>query len=177
MNRRTPIIREATRADIPALAELHVRRWRETYEAIAGHPLPDAPTYALREAQWRKAFDDPDSGVFVFLVEDDDRVVGFASGRPFDSAEFPGELSKIYLDEAYMRRGLGRRLFGHVARRFLERGIGAMTLYADGRNPACRFFEWLGGERVNDASEGDAWYGWRDLEALAAACPIEPEVA
>ena len=167
------IIREATAADVTPLADLHVRTWRATYEAIEGRELPDAPNVAIRSWQWRKVFDEYDGSTFVFLVEEDERLVGFASGRPFDSPDFPGELSKIYLEQPFQGRGLGRTLFGYVARRFLEQGIGAMTLYADARNPACRFFEKLGGEVVSKPTPEDVWYGWRDLRMRAAAPPLD----
>ena len=43
-------IREATAADIPALARLHVTTWNDTYPGVRS-----PPTYELRERQWREA--------------------------------------------------------------------------------------------------------------------------
>jgi ribosomal protein S18 acetylase RimI-like enzyme len=42
------------------------------------------------------------------------------------------------------RLGLGRRLFGHVARRFLACAIDTMMLFSRAENPSCGFFEALG---------------------------------
>lgn len=50
-------------------------------------------------------------------------LVGFAKGTLYDHSDQPGffgELNKIYLLREHQRRGLGRRLVGHVARRFLR---------------------------------------------------------
>jgi len=41
----------------------------------------------------------------------------------------------------YQRQGLGRRLVGHVARRFLGQGIGSMVLFGEARNPSCAFWD------------------------------------
>ena len=46
------VIREATAADIPALAQLHVTTWNATYAPM----LMNGPPVAVREYQWREAF-------------------------------------------------------------------------------------------------------------------------
>jgi len=49
-----------------------------------------------------------------------------------------------------------------------------MVLFAEPDNPSCRFYEALGGERLLDAKgELHGAYGWRDLQSLAAICPVE----
>jgi ribosomal protein S18 acetylase RimI-like enzyme len=167
------IIREATAADIPALADLHVRTWNATYPN-----MEKKPTYEIRERQWRKSFEVTDGSWFCFVVEGQDGdLVGFAKGTPYqhhDLPDFAGELSKIYLLGEYHRQGLGRRLIGHVARRFLSQGVTSMLLFADADNPSCRFYEALGAERLLDkADRFHGGYGWRDLRSLAAICPVE----
>jgi ribosomal protein S18 acetylase RimI-like enzyme len=171
------IIRDATSADIPALAHLHVKTWRATYEGILSEQQLNGPTYEIRERQWREAFKATDGSVFCFVVEDQNgELVGFAKGTPYNGGlpGFSGELSKIYLLREYQRQGWGRRLVGHVACRFLSQGVSSMVLFAEPRNPSCRFFEALGAERLlSDTGEFHGGYGWRDLLSLAAVCPIE----
>jgi ribosomal protein S18 acetylase RimI-like enzyme len=167
------IIREATAADIPALAALHVKTWNATYPDVE-----KKPTYEIRERQWRQAFAVTDGSVFSFVVEGPNGVlVGFAKGTPYshpDLPDFAGQLSKIYLLREYQRQGFGRRLVGHVVRRFLSQGISSMVLFADADNPSCRFYEALGAERLlDDAGNFHGGYGWRDLRRLASICPIE----
>jgi len=163
------IIREATADDIPALAQLHVTTWNATYTpmGMTGPPL------AVRAQQWREAFAKMDGSWFCFVVENASReLVGFAKGRLSDHPEYGGELNKIYLLHAYQRQGLGRRLVGHVARRFLEQGITSMWLFGDARNPSR--FAWLALEAARtDDDPGNGNYGWRDLQRLAAICPID----
>jgi hypothetical protein len=58
------VIRDATPADIPALARLHVTAWNAAYAVTSG------PTVALRERQWRETFAKPSGNWFVLLVVD-----------------------------------------------------------------------------------------------------------
>lgn len=168
------IFREATAADIPALARLHVTAWTATYP---GFRLP--PTYELRERQWREAFAMTDGSWFCFVIENQrGELVGFAKGMRYnhpDQPDYAGELNKIYLLAEYQRLGLGRRLVGHVARRFLVQGISTMLLFGDAGNPSYRFFEALGAERLRDPNGKVSYgnYGWRDLQTLALNCPID----
>src|SRR5688500_10428444 len=114
-------IREATPADMPALVPLHLKTWRATYDSILSEEALNGPTYEIRERQWRNNFETTDGSWFCFVVEDNDtgELIGFAVGRPADHPEFAGELNKIYLLAEYQRQGLGRRLVGHITRRFL----------------------------------------------------------
>jgi L-amino acid N-acyltransferase YncA len=171
---KTVAIREATAADVPALASLHVKVFNETHAPL----LRDGPTYEVREYQWRQAFQAVDASWFCFVIEGPDgELIGFAKGQRYahpDQPDFAGELNKIYLLRAYHRRGLGRRLLGHVARRFLSQDISSMLLFGDAKNPSNRFYETLGADRLFAANgEFHGGYGWRDLRRLASLCPAE----
>jgi hypothetical protein len=49
-----------------------------------------------------------------------------------------------------------------------------MLLFGDAANPSNGFYEALGAERlITQKGEFHGGYGWRDLGALAAKCPIE----
>ena len=161
-------IREATVADLPALVPLHLKTWRDTYEGLLSEKDLNGPTYEIRERQWRSNFEIKDGSWFCFVVEDGDgQIVGFAVGRPSDHPDFAGELNKIYLLQEYQRQGLGSSLVGHVVRRFLSQGITSMWVYADGRNPSCRFYEALGGQKL-DADPALGNYGWPDIRMCRA---------
>jgi L-amino acid N-acyltransferase YncA len=171
---KTVIIREATSADVPALARLHVTTFNETHAPV----LMNGPTYEVREYQWRQAFQSADGGWFCFVIEDPNgELIGFAKGQRYahrDQPDFAGELNKIYLLREYHRRGLGRLLLGHVARRFLSQGISSMLLFGDARNPSNLFYEALGADKLFAANgEFHGGYGWRDLRRLASSCPAE----
>lgn len=163
-------IREPTENDIAALARLHVETWRATYQDLRLFGKVSAPSYQIREAQWREAFARSDGRWFCYVTErPDGALVGFAKGVCGEAGR--GELSKIYLLREYQRVGLGRRLITMVARRFLNEGIRSMSAYVDPVNPSCGFFETLGGSwlREPDGKINYSWYVWTDLGPLAAA--------
>ena len=163
------VIRDATADDVPALARLHVATFRETHGG--------GPTVEIRERQWREIFAKADGSWFCLLVtRPNGELVGFAKGQPYtdELPGFAGELNKIYLLRECQRKGLGRRLLGDVARRFLAQGITSMLLFGEARNPSNGFYERLGAERLlADNGEFHGGYGWRDLQALAERCPIK----
>jgi GNAT superfamily N-acetyltransferase len=162
-------IREATAADIPELAQLHVTTWNATYAPM----LVNGPSVEVRAQQWHRTFATMDGSWFCFVVENArGELVGFATGRRSDNPEYGGELNKIYLLRDYQRLGLGRRLIGQVARRFLSQGITSMWLFGDARNPSSRAWLALGAVKTDD-DPGNGNYGWRDLARLAEICPID----
>jgi ribosomal protein S18 acetylase RimI-like enzyme len=154
-------VRDAVAADIPALAELHVTTWNATYRTSRG------PSVATRARQWTEVFGRMPRRDFVVVLEDrDGRLIGFAAGTPAHG-EFAGQLSKLYLRWEYHGLGLGRRLMREAARRFLERGIGSVMLFAERSNPTIGFYDRMGGERLLD-ERGlfTGAYGWRDVRTL-----------
>lgn len=163
------VIREATAEDIPALVRLHVTTWNSTYAPM----LMKGPPVEVRVHQWREAFASMDGSWFCFVVENaKGELVGFAKGTRSDHPEYAGELNKIYLLREYQRLGVGRRLVGHVARRFLSQGITSMWLFGDARNPSANVWRALGAVKTDD-DPGNGSYGWWDLRRLAEICPID----
>jgi L-amino acid N-acyltransferase YncA len=166
----TVSVRDMTAADVPAVAALHVATFNETHTVNN-----NGPSFALREQQWRSAFENHDGTWFGVVIEaEHGELIGFAKGRPHDGGVpgYAGELNKIYLLRRYHRRGLGRRLLAEVARRFLARGVDSMLLFGDPRSPSNRFYEAMGAERILAAKSGEfhGSYGWQDLRALLERC-------
>ena len=169
----TIVLREARESDIPGLADLHVRTFRETH---GGGPNVDT-----RQQQWRAKFM---SGQLLFLVVLEDQageLVGFASGERHGDAElsaYGGELNKIYLLRKYQRQGHALRLLCAAAGRFLRRGVTSMLLFGDARSRSNGFYEAMGGERLYaPTGEFHGGYGWPDLARLLSLCGGAPPPA
>lgn len=168
-------IREATPDDAASIARVHVESSRATYGGLLPEGMPSGMTYEKRLAQWSVALGGGGGGEFVFVAEAGGAVVGFASGGPWreGDAAFGGELYTVYLLPEQQRRGAGRGLFRAVAERLARLGFRSMALWVLEENPACRFYEALGGARVREEEierGGRALkkvaYGWADIEAL-----------
>jgi len=159
--------RDATVNDVPKLGELHAKTWAETYTN------GKSPNTQLRQYQWQKSFTKENDGSWfcILVVSKENEFVGFAKGKIYkddDSPELRGELNKIYLLNDYQRLGLGTKLIGKVARRFLTMGINDMILFGMPGNPSCYFHEAMGGERIySGKGTFDGCYRWRELKKLA----------
>jgi GNAT superfamily N-acetyltransferase len=142
-------VRAAAPGDVAGIARVHVDGWRETYPGLLPGFVLDALSYAERERQWADAL--AAGGSCLFVAEAQGHIVGFAAGGPNreDRAdEYPGELWAIYLLREQQGRGLGRALFEAVRAWLRERELEPFLLWAVADNPACGFYERLGGTRI-----------------------------
>ena len=156
-------LRRAVPGDARAIAEVHVRAWRETYAGLVPQAVLDALDVAEREALWRSVIPRADRRVAV--AEADGRVVGFACAGPGREAHagHPGEVMALYVLRAHHGKGLGRALFEDA---LAWLGTPAY-LWVLRENPTRGFYARMGGrvlaERVDDvggASLPEVAYGF-----------------
>lgn len=169
-------IRAATVEDAPALAQVHVTSWRETYRGLVPDDYLASLSVAERTERWRGRLSGADPGAFTLVAEDNNgRIVGFATGGPERGGDpvYTGELYAIYLLQAAQRAGLGRRLVQAVVERLLARGHTAMLVWTLAANPSRGFYERLGGQPIRSttitiggADLEDVAYGWLDITGL-----------
>ena len=168
------VLRDASIADLRPLAELHVRTFNETHLG----PFGTGPTVATREWQWRDKLSEIDATHFVLVLETPARqLVGFIWCHPTtDNPTWAARLNKIYLLREYQRWGLGTRMVAAAVDRLLQNELTSMALFTETDNePACNFYERLGGERqLDERGEFGGMYGWRDLRQLKAAISSLP---
>ena len=171
-------IREAQVADARAIAEIHVAVWRTTYRGIVPGDYLAALSVDDREQRWAAILAGDLGRTCAFVAEDDGRrVVGFADGGPRREGDpaYAGELYAIYILDDHQGQGIGRRLVSAVARRLSELGMPSMLIWALAVNPACRFYEALGGQlierkpiEIGGATLEEVAYGWPDTRPLYA---------
>ncbi|MDQ3929093.1 MAG: GNAT family N-acetyltransferase [Chloroflexota bacterium] len=170
------VIREATPADAPGIAKVHVDSWRTTYRGILPDDFLAGLSYEARERYWAGAIGNPDYRGFLYVAEDGPgNIVGFAAGGPPQTEEttYEGELYVIYVLEGYQGRGIGRKLVSAVVSRLNETGIHSMLVWVISSNPFRRFYEVLGGEKVYEKEFQlggvmlTEWgYGWMDTRSM-----------
>ena len=168
-------VREARLEDAEAIARVHVGSWKTTYPGL----VPQAHLDALRVedgiVRWRERLDG--HGPLTLVAEDEAGVFGFASGgamlHPVDG--FDGELAAIYLLASHQRRGAGAKLVREMARGLRDQGFRSMVVWALRENPACGFYERMGGVRVAEQpieigglTLPEVAFGWREIETLIA---------
>ncbi|HWE72727.1 MAG TPA: GNAT family N-acetyltransferase [Stellaceae bacterium] len=172
-------IRLARPEDAPAIARVHVAVWNSTYRGLIDDALIDEATVEQREAMWTDILTAYTETHPVLVAEDFGiGICGFGNAGPLrgeDVLGYSGEFKTLYLLPAYQRRGFGRALLTRLAAELLKRGHDSALAWVLASNPACGFYEAMGGvicaQRVADEEEGeshaDLAYGWSDLAALA----------
>jgi len=173
-------IRLARPEDAPAIARVHVAVWHTTYRGLIADALIDEVTLDQREAMWGDILTAYTDTHPVLVAEDFGiGICGFGNAGPLRGEGvqgFSGEFKTLYLLPAYQRRGIGRTMLCRLAALLVERGHDAALAWVLASNPACGFYEAMGGvlcaQRVaDDEDEGDSpadlAYGWSDLAALA----------
>lgn len=169
------MIRPADARDADQIADVIIRTWRTTYTGI----VPDAYIKSMSSSEiaqaWRDRFLDADYGVtrLTLVAEDEPSgVFGFISGGPERTGDpdFSCEVYAIYLLQSQQGVGTGAKLFGELARWLHTRGHQSMLVWALAANPACGFYETMGGmrsrERTHDiggVSLPEVGFGWRSL--------------
>jgi ribosomal protein S18 acetylase RimI-like enzyme len=102
------------------------------------------------------------------------RVVGFAYGRVHRRAEFlprcVGEISMVYVEEGFRRRGIGSLLVGELCRFFGSESVEEVTIrYVMGNDEAELFWKSLGFKPVLQTANASL----RDLEDRLRGRPLK----
>ncbi|HME55827.1 MAG TPA: GNAT family N-acetyltransferase [Candidatus Lokiarchaeia archaeon] len=178
------IIREASAADAHGIARVHVDAWCTTYTGIMPDSVLEALSYDEDEKKQKDMFKHPRPGSKTFVAEvEPDGIVGFASGgnawhrglRQRRSRIYKGELFLIYILEACQRMGIGTMLVHRVINHIKSLGLENMIIWVLEENSACKFYEKLGGIRVDEkmTERGgkqlkEIAYSWDDIDSFRA---------
>ncbi len=152
---RPPSVRLATAADVPGIAEVHVRAWQRAYAGIVPADHLDSLDVSVRAQQLARRFGpDAVSGTVPTLVatgsgEDDGTVLGFVNAGPYREDDVPadgpgwGEIYAIYVHPDHWSHGAGRALFdAALATLDANRTVALWVLEANAN--ARRFYERMG---------------------------------
>jgi ribosomal protein S18 acetylase RimI-like enzyme len=172
------IVRQARVEDAAGIARVRVDSWRTTYKGIVPDDYLTNMSYEESERRWRWILNNGSStGSICYVVEEETgQVVGFISGGPereHDDPAYSGELYAIYVLKEYQEQGIGRRLTETLVEKLLQAGMESMLVWVLAENPACRFYEALGGQPLKTVQEEIGGklldligYGWSDIKTL-----------
>ena len=168
------MIRPATVDDVVDIARVHVSSWRSTYRGLMPDAVLDGLSVERRADFWRGVVERA-KNQFVFVVEEEGRIVGFVNGGLEQEADphYTAELYALYLLKEHQGRGYGRALFRATAETFVERGHTTMLLWVLSTNPSKSFYERLGGTylktkplELGGETLEEVAYGWDNLPSL-----------
>ena len=107
------MIRRASRADAPALAELGAKTFSDTF-AAQNRP-EDIEAYLAKtygEAQQRQEIDDP--SIVTLVADDEGTLAGFAQLRIAPAEHGDLEIARFYVDRGHHGRGIAQLLMQAV---------------------------------------------------------------
>ncbi len=165
------LIRKATEKDAVDIARVHVESWRTTYKGIVPDLYLNNLSAEEREQNWLNGI--KENGVYI-AEDESGEIVGFATGgkeRTGKYQAYDGELYAIYLLKTAQGKGLGRKLFEVIVDDLKKKGFNSMLIWALADNPACHFYEKLGGKRIDTAEIeiggkrlGEVAFGWQGFD-------------
>jgi ribosomal protein S18 acetylase RimI-like enzyme len=168
------LVRPADLDDAASIARVHVATWRSAYRDLLAADFLASLDQRQYEERWRRTLGDASTRVYV--AENAEGVVGFASGGPERAGEdgASGELYAIYVLREAQGGGHGRRLVQAVVGGLRELGLTDMIVWVLRDNtPARKFYERLGGRyvRMQPLTIGSSLlyevsYAWRSLNDL-----------
>ncbi len=137
--RREPLLRPATAADGPALAEVFVAAWRNGYRGV----VPDDVIDALDEADiagWLQTLVSAAGKTSVVGQAADGAIAGFVRYGEDPRDPRTGQVYGLYVHPAHNGRGLGRALLERALADLADRGHEVVTLWVFEANEHARRF-------------------------------------
>lgn len=113
-------------ADLPEIAEIHVRVWQQAYRGQMPQDVLDGLDPVARLRSWQEAFTEnkDDERFDILLARISGRAVGFLSYGPARDDDRGGgtEVYAIYVLEDCWSKGIGCALFTTLANKLKEKG-------------------------------------------------------
>ena len=167
-------IRQAGREDIKDVARVYVAGWKTTYQGLIPDNYLDRLSYEEAEQKWLHFLKEESESFIYIAINDQGKIIGFASGKSIDEENYKGELYSLYLLKESRGLGTGRKLTSSIVSHFKEIGIDTMLVWVMKNNKSgLGFYERMGGkEYLHRKSEiggievDDIAYGWKDTSTL-----------
>lgn len=142
------IIRDATLADIPEVAKLHVESWNKTYKGIIAQTHLDNMKNNIAKRIERMQKDFNLRKMVVAVIEDE--IVAFSefvfSNEFSKELNIDCELCGLYVKNEYLNKGIGTQVFNYVKDVFIKSGKNKMGLWCVKENKnAVNFYRRKGG--------------------------------
>jgi GNAT superfamily N-acetyltransferase len=150
-------IRRAEISDAPSIATIQVIAWRTAYQGLVPQALLDDLSVSDRSDRWKRIIANPASNTRVW-VADEGQLVGFASTGPTEDEGAPdgtAELFTLYLDPAWIGKGVGRALETAALSDLRDQGFRAVTLWVLQGNSNARVFYERGGWELDGEARTD----------------------
>ena len=175
--------REAQISDIPQIAKVSIDTWRITYRSLISEDYLQNLSYEDKVERWREIYEKKNDKKIIYVAETNyGEIVAFVlasleKSNPLvgliQPEKFLGELMAIYVLKDYQRKHIGTNLLKLVVSYLLSHKIESMIVWVLKDNPACKFYEELGGICVAEQAIEigrekyiEIAYGWEDIKKI-----------
>jgi ribosomal protein S18 acetylase RimI-like enzyme len=149
------LVRNATAADAPGIAHVHVETWRAAYRGQMPDAVLDGLDVGRRTTFWHEHLSQMRGAVFV--AEQDGKIMGFCDLIPSrDKDADPravAEIAAIYILPPHWRTGAGRTLSKSALATAQGQDYQAVTLWVLTSNAGARRFYEAMGFRLDGATK------------------------
>jgi ribosomal protein S18 acetylase RimI-like enzyme len=171
------VIVPAGPGDAAALAEVHVKSWRETYVGLLPDQYLERMSVPVHARRWRRQLSRVRSGEVVLAGEGPGGLTAYCTGALTSADEGDCQIFTLYLLRAAQGAGLGRRLLRTMAQVLEARGARALRIWVLNRNVRARgFYAHLSGVPIAErpvsgwgGSLDETAYRWSDIRTLTRA--------
>lgn len=134
------------------VAEVHVFSWRSTYHGLIPDKFLDDLSVEAKTKEWVKYLT---SGIEVWAIEKDSKIIGFASVCPCRDKDMDpkvvAEISAIYLLQEFWHQGLGQQLNQVIFEEMKKQHFKEIITWVLEKNLSARkFYEKVGFASTND---------------------------
>lgn len=169
------IIREAILEDCAAIAKIQVDSYQVNYGSILPEKYLSNFSYEEQQQDWQNLLKSPKDTILYVAEARTREIVGYALGihNPREIPPFESEFVAIHIRQDVQRCGFGRLLFAEVCISLNAQGNNSMFLWVLAENPACDFYEKLGGKIIAKkpwennkffhTNIHEIAYGWEDI--------------
>ena len=161
------------------IADLHSRSWQHFYRHIFSNSYLDSSLADDHRKQWIERLSTFDQRKhFLRTVHESDALIAFAYAVLGDEGGADILIENLHVDPSFHGRGIGRKLMAACAEWALSKSRG-ISVEVFAANPAVRFYERCGGDRVRSFTEalpggGNALtleFRWSDPQVLIKNAP------
>ncbi len=163
-------IRMAKKEDAEGIAHVKVTTWRQTYKNIIKDDYLEELDEASIQKSYAKWIEWHQSTIMV--LEDKEKIVGYASGGEARTEDYQGygEVYALYVLPQYQKRGRGESLMYYMIRSLMQKGYDDLVIWCLSGNPNQGFYKRLGAQpdRVATLTIGGEQYlerafVWQDV--------------
>lgn len=143
-------IRRRERKDCKDIARVVTKSWNETYKGIVSNEFLD-DLYKNEESRAKNSFDNFNNNHnHQFVLEIDNKVVGFVNVGKSDDAEYLncGEIYALYIEKEYQGNGFGKKLVKAGIDELKKLGFDKMIIGCLEANSSNAFYRHIGGRFV-----------------------------